>query len=218
MDSHGFWGGLLGLMITSAILIAIPGPSIMFFIGQVVSGGRAFAIRSVIGNAIGMLFVAVPLAFGLGTLMMRSDLVLMFIRLGGAAVLMLIGVQYLFNACRATMSAEVKRAVPITTPLISGIIVGFTNPKGLVMFGTIVPSFISPATQDPVFNLLLYSMVPVVLGILIDCIWVLVAHAVTSQAFFADRGMRFVNLLGGGLIVAMSLALAHEGVGLITAS
>lgn len=38
------FNGVLGLALTSAVLIAIPGPSIMFLIGQTIAVGRRNAL------------------------------------------------------------------------------------------------------------------------------------------------------------------------------
>ena len=37
--------GLAGLVLTSSVLIAIPGPSVMFLVGQAMSAGRNSALR-----------------------------------------------------------------------------------------------------------------------------------------------------------------------------
>lgn len=208
-ENINFLGGLLGLMLTSVVLIAIPGPSVMFFIGRVLVAGRANAARSVIGNAIGMLIIAMLVAFGLGSLIMQSAAVLMVVRALGAAVLLFIGFQYI-RAAHSTISEEKVGAPSQRSPLLSGVIVGLTNPKGLIMFGTIVPSFLHSNTDSPVVGLLFYSLVPIALGLLIDSIWVLSAHAVSSRAVFSQKSMRFINILGGGLIIAMALVLAWE--------
>ncbi|WP_434356996.1 LysE family translocator [Parasalinivibrio latis] len=204
--------GLLGLVITASVIIATPGPSIMFFIGQVVVRGKNTALHSVIGNAIGMTLIAVILSVGIGSLVMTSGAVLMVIRLVGAAVLIVIGYQYLTLPRHNFQKPDVEEE-DVSKPLVSGIIVGFTNPKGFIMFGTIVPSFLSQGLENPVPVLLAYSMIPIVLGLIIDCAWVYTAHAVSSRPFFNSTGMRLVNIAGGSLIIIMALMLIWESVG-----
>lgn len=204
--------GVIGLTLTSAVLIAVPGPSIMFFIGQVIAAGRTDALRSVIGNALGMALTALLVAVGLGTLITHSALVLTFVRMLGAGVLLLIGLNYIL-ARRGAGKNDEQISTRQRGPLLSGAIVGFTNPKGLIMFGTIVPSFLPANSGNPVAALLFYSLIPITLGLLIDFIWVAAAHAVHSRAFFSTHGMRRVQMAGGGLIVAMAVMLAWEAVG-----
>ncbi|AGK50416.1 MULTISPECIES: LysE family translocator [Burkholderia] len=200
--------GLLGLIFTSAVLIAVPGPSIMFLVGQAMTTGRRSAMRGVIGNAIGTYCVAVIVALGIGTLLMRADNVLTGIRLLGAVVLLAIGVQYLFS--RPLPAAEVRAPGKRKQTLIAGVIVGITNPKALIMFGTIVPSFLRRGVESPVESLLFFSLVPIGLGLLIDSAWVATAHAVSSRAFFNEKGLKLINIAGGGLMIAMAVLLAME--------
>ncbi|EHM7353064.1 LysE family transporter, partial [Salmonella enterica subsp. enterica serovar Rubislaw] len=86
--------GLIGLAITSSIIIAIPGPSIMLFIGQVMMDGKSHALRGVLGNAIGMIIIALLLSIGLGSLISESKIALLILRVIGAIALLFIGLQY----------------------------------------------------------------------------------------------------------------------------
>ena len=75
------------------MLIAVPGPSIMFLVGQTLSvGGRAH-FGGVVGNAIGTYGVGVVLAVGIGSLILRSGEVMLAIKLFGAVVLCAIGLR-----------------------------------------------------------------------------------------------------------------------------
>ncbi len=67
----------------------------MLFIGQVIMKGRGHALRGVIGNAIGMLIVAIIISFGLGPLILKSSFALSAIRMLGAIALLFIGIGYL---------------------------------------------------------------------------------------------------------------------------
>ncbi|CDL87674.1 putative membrane protein similar to predicted rhtb family transporters [Xenorhabdus cabanillasii JM26] len=201
--------GLLGLLLTCAVLIAVPGPSIMFIVGQAVSVGRTNALRGVIGNAIGTYFVAVIVAFGIGSLLIQSSMALMVIRLLGSAALLAIGFQYLFFS-RPLQTAENVSANKHRQTLILGIIVGATNPKALIMFGTIVPSFLTTGTDSPISSLLSFSLIPIVLGLIIDTAWVAAAHAMSSRPSFTEKRMKLVNLTGGGIIILMAIILAVE--------
>ncbi|MBV8259641.1 MAG: LysE family translocator [Paraburkholderia sp.] len=201
--------GLLGLVLTSAVLIAVPGPSIMFLIGQTITVGRSNAFRGVIGNAIGTYCVAVIVSVGIGSLIEHSSYALTIIRLLGAVVLLGIGIQYLaFSRRLSTASGNWPRKSGQS--LLAGIIVGATNPKALIMFGSIVPSFMSSGLDSPVLSLLGISLVPIALGLLIDAAWVAAAHSVTTSGLLLRSKMKFLNIVGGALMVAMALLLAME--------
>lgn len=205
--------GLLGLIITSTIIIAIPGPSLMFFIGQVMSAGRKQALYGVIGNAIGMFCIAMLLSLGLGALILKSDLILSVIRLFGAFALLYIGLHYLKPAVHTT-STQASQPTQ-SHPLTAGIIVGVSNPKAFIMFGTIVPSFLSTDSTNPTALLMLYAMVPILLGLIIDTTWVMLAHMISSRSIANPRQVILINRIGGSLIIIMAIMLAMD---VITAS
>ncbi|WGS48393.1 LysE family translocator [Paraburkholderia sp. D15] len=212
IDLYFLGKGLTGLIITCIVLIAIPGPSIMFLVGQAISSGRNTALRGVLGNALGTYAVAVVLAAGIGTVLAQSGFFVVLARFIGAIVLAWIGFMYI------RPKAPLKVGIhPATGPggkmrrasFLSGFIVGATNPKALVIFGAILPGFI-PDADNPVGTLLAYSLVPVGLGIVIDSIWVWVAHAVSSRARTLNE--RKIHVAGGCLMILMALLLIKEAV------
>ncbi|MHB0774534.1 LysE family translocator [Halomonas sp. WWR20] len=208
MDGH-LLSGMPGLILTSAVLIATPGPSVMFLIGQVIAAGRAHAARSVFGNALGMSLVAIILSFGLGELITRSDYTLLVIRLIGALILIIIGLQYL-RMRDLPNKAEGNDQAANPRSLVSGIIVGFTNPKALIMFGVVVPSFLAGGARNPASVLLLYSSIPILLGIMIDLVWVMTAHILSRNVIMKRMNLRAINRIGGVLIIVMSIVLVWE--------
>lgn len=205
--------GLLGLILTSAVLIAVPGPSIMFLVGQTLSVGRPSALRGVVGNAVGTYGVGVVLAVGIGSLILRSGEVMLAIKVFGAVVLCAIGLRYIVAKLPLGDGGADARGTRRQS-LVSGVIVGFTNPKALIMFGTIVPSFMPAGTDSPIATLLLWSLIPIGLGLVIDALWVLMAHAASLHLLRAERSLRIVNAVGGVLILAMGVLLALEAFGL----
>lgn len=68
-----------------AIMLA-PGPSVMFTIARAVAWGRATALLTVFGNAIGMLILSLFIALGLGPLLQRSEMLLISVQLWVAAI------------------------------------------------------------------------------------------------------------------------------------
>jgi threonine/homoserine/homoserine lactone efflux protein len=202
--------GLTGLVITCSVLIAIPGPSIMFLVGQAVSCGRNTALRGVLGNAVGTYAVAVILAAGIGTVMSHSSHAVVMMRIIGALVLAWIGLQYVMPkpALQLNLDAVERGASKVRqAAFFPGVIVGATNPKALVIFGAILPGFI-PDADRPVATLLAYSLVPVGLGIVIDAIWVWIADAISSRA--RTLSQRKIHIAGGCLMIFMAVLLAGE--------
>lgn len=86
-------GQVIGLGLACAVIIIVPGPSVLFIIGRALSYGRRTALFSIVGNSVGSSLAAVCVSIGLGPFLQRSDLLFQTIKLLGAAYLVWLGVQ-----------------------------------------------------------------------------------------------------------------------------
>jgi threonine/homoserine/homoserine lactone efflux protein len=77
---------LLAMSLVALVIIAVPGPSVLFLIGRGVSLGRKAALATVVGNEIGLLAQVVAVAFGLGAIVAYSVAVFTAIKLVGAGI------------------------------------------------------------------------------------------------------------------------------------
>ena len=84
-----------------------------------------------------------------------------------------------------------------------------TNPKTLLFYGSFLPQFVDPA-GDITAQLILLSVTLIVIAVLLDGVWALLASR--FRAALAGRG-RFRNRLAGGLLIGagLGLALARKG-------
>ena len=198
-------GNLLGFAVASMVLIAIPGPSVLFVIGRALSLGRASAIASVVGNAVGVYVVAVLVAFGLGTLVQRSDTAFTVIKLAGAAYLVLLGVQAFRHRhdIAAALEARVSQ-VSRWRAMRQGFIVGVGNPKALIIFGAVLPQFVDRQAGHVPEQMLLLSLVSFGIALVSDSLWAVAASA--ARSWFA-RNPRLLSAVGG----AGGLALIGVG-------
>ena len=76
---------LLLFVLASLLFIAVPGPSVLFAIGQALTVGRRDAMLAVAGNALGEVALVVAVALGLGALVAASAQAFTVLKLAGAA-------------------------------------------------------------------------------------------------------------------------------------
>jgi threonine/homoserine/homoserine lactone efflux protein len=62
-------GQVLAFGLAALIIIAIPGPSVLFTIGRALAYGRTVALLSVVGNSLGLFVVMVLVSLGLGAVL-----------------------------------------------------------------------------------------------------------------------------------------------------
>src|SRR5215813_14919165 len=132
----------------AAVLIAIPGPSVLFTIGRALTVGRRSALLTVAGNELGGLMQVAAVAFGVGALVERSAEVFTVVKLAGAAYLVYLGVQAVRH--RRSMAEALAARIPPVRPLRAirdGFVVGASNPKTIVFFVVVLPQFANGTGQ-----------------------------------------------------------------------
>ena len=120
---------VLAFGVAAFVLIAIPGPSVVFVIGRALAYGRGVALASVVGNSLGLLLVMVLVALGLGAVVAESVAVFTVLKLAGAAYLVFLGVQAIRHRRGIHVDAESHRTpLPLARALRQGFVVGVSNP------------------------------------------------------------------------------------------
>src|SRR6202050_2855863 len=134
---------LLAFTITALVLIAIPGPSVLFTVSLPIARGRVAGVATVAGNTVGAFTQVVAVAFGLGPLVERSVALFTVLKLAGACYLVFLGVQAIRHrhSLAEALGAEVERKTAVRL-VIDGFTVGVTHPKVIVFFAAMLPQFV----------------------------------------------------------------------------
>lgn len=198
-------------VIAAALLIALPGPSVLFVIGRTLALGRRAGLLSVVGNASGMLVQTSLVALGVGAIVAQSIVVLTVIKFAGAAYLVYLGIQAIRH--RREVSAPVESAVPRSTLRLlgEGFVVGVTNPKSIVFFVAILPQFIDPSAGTIPFQLAELGLTFVVLALVMDSIWVVTAGAARQWFARSPKRLSQLGVVGGVVMIGLGGALAVSG-------
>lgn len=120
---------VLAFALITLILVAIPGPSVLFTVGRALGVGRRAALLTAAGNAAGTYVQVIAVALGLGALVASSITAFTVVKLAGAASLIYLGVQAIRHRRvlpAATADARITRSSKV---LREGFVVGVTNPK-----------------------------------------------------------------------------------------
>jgi len=203
---------LSGYALASFVLIVVPGPSVLFVVGRALAYGRRTALATIAGNAMGNYLVAVCVAFGIGTLVQRSAQAFTVVKLIGAGYLIWLGVQaWRRRGTLAAAFAEQASARSDRQALREGFVVGVTNPKGLILFGAVLPQFVNRAAGDVPVQMLALSLVSIGIGLMCDTSWGLAASQL--RAWFARSPRRFaiVGGAGGLAMIGVGVSVAVTG-------
>jgi len=195
----------------AAVLIAFPGPSVLFIVSWGFALGRGAALRSVVGTAAGEYGRLVAVAAGVGAVGQRSVVAVTAVRVAGAIVLILLGVRAARRRHGRGAHARAAPAAAVTTAaagLRDGVVVGLTHPTTLVVFTAILPQFVKRAAGRVTLQLLALGLVWVAIALVSDIWWGLAAG-------MARRGLAGSSRRTGALAQASGLPTIGLGAGLL---
>jgi threonine/homoserine/homoserine lactone efflux protein len=203
---------LLAFTVTAFVLIAIPGPSVLFTVSRAIALGRVAGVATVAGNTAGAFTQVVLVAFGLGPLVERSVALFTLLKLAGACYLVFLGITALRHrrSLAAALGAEVERKTAVRL-VVDGFTVGVTNPKVIVFFAAMLPQFVDLQAGHVPVQIILLGAILAGIALISDSAWALAAG--TTRAWLA-RSPRRLALLGGagGLaMIAIGTRLAFTG-------
>lgn len=124
----------------SILFIASPGPAVFYFATSSSIFSRSQTWYALVGNTLGLAVHATLAAFGIGLLLSESVYARSIVSIVGASYLIYIGYQRFSNARTKTSASK---TIKEEGGLVSGFLLAITNPKPLLFFTLILPSFFS---------------------------------------------------------------------------
>ena len=205
---------MLAFAAVVSVLIAIPGPSVLFTISRALTVGRRAALLTVVGNELGLCVQVVAVAFGVGAVLEESARILVAVKLAGAAYLVYLGVQAIRH--RRSMAEALAAQLQPVTPLRAirdGFVVGVANPKSIVFFVVGLPEFTSSAPGHlPVqAQLLILGFMFPVIALVLDSVWATVAGTVRQWLVRSPRRLALIGGAGGLVMIGLGLSVAVTG-------
>ena len=193
---------LLTFLPVAALLTVTPGVATTLVVRSAARGGTRAALSTIAGNSLGVLAWAALAAFGLAAVVAASATAFTTVKLIGAAVLIVLGIQGLL--------ARKSEAPPPPgrSALRDALLTSLTNPKLAVFFVALFPQFV-PDGAPVLPRALLMAATIVVLDV---CWYSALAAGVTraKRAFVEGPWMKRVERLTGGVLVALGVRLAVE--------
>ena len=195
----------LAFAAASAVLLVIPGPTILLVVSYALGQGWRAALPMAVGVALGD-FTAMTLSMlGIGALLAASATVFTALTWIGAAYLVWLGVK-LWRA-GGRLEAEPRHdAVSALRMLGHAWLVTALNPKSITFFVAFLPQFLDPR-GDFATQMLVFETTFLVLAFLNALGYALIAGR--ARGLVRDeRVVRGFNRVGGGLLIGAGIAAA----------
>lgn len=195
----------LAFVAASAILLAIPGPTVLLIISYALGHGRRPAAAIVAGVALGDLTAMTASMAGLGAILLTSSAIFTALRWVGGAYLVYLGIKL----WRAPIQGVDLASAPTARPwrmFAHAYAVTALNPKGIIFFIAFVPQFLDSghaflpqvATLEATFILMATC----------NATLIAILAAAAREKLRSPRVQKAVNRTGGSLLIGAGLFAA----------
>jgi threonine/homoserine/homoserine lactone efflux protein len=199
---------LAAFALVSGMTSVVPGPSMLFVMGQAMWRGSrsgAMALAGVQIGYIGWWFLA---ALGLGTLAVAIPLAFNALAIAGALSLGWHGAQALRHAGAGVADGEEPARKPSFHAFRDGIFVAVSNPKALIYIVALLPPFVDQ--REPIGpQLVLLALVAMVIDVVLGALYI-GAGSRLSAALARPRTRRRLDVAVGAVFLAIAAGILVE--------
>ena len=195
-------------MLVSAITSVIPGPSMLFVMGEAIwRGGRAGAV-ALGGVQIGYTLWWLLAGLGLGTLAAAFPLAFHLLAIGGALYLAWLGVQALRHAGEVKGDSAAPKKRQSRQPLRDGFVVAISNPKALIYIVALLPPFVDQ--HSPILpQLALLAVTAMVIDIALGLLYIAAGNRLARAMARSDTRRR-LDWTVGVIFICVAIAILAE--------
>jgi RhtB (resistance to homoserine/threonine) family protein len=205
------WSSYSSYLVIVVLIVLAPGPDTMVMLKNSLSGGNRGGFLATAGIFAGNAVQGTAAALGLGVVIAQSQPVFVTLKWLGAAYLVYLGFQAIRGAWRgdyAGVGAVKQQRASGFRRWREGFLSNITNPKVLVLYLSVLPQFLDPATTST-WDALLLAYTVAVLG----AVWLLVllffVHRVRTW-LERRKVRRALDGATGTALVGFGAALALE--------
>jgi threonine/homoserine/homoserine lactone efflux protein len=174
----------------AALLVLTPGPATALVVQSAARRRRRHASTAIAGNAVGLTAWAVALMLGVSALVIASEVAFTVLKIGGAIMLIVYGVQAMHRS-QAGDSAQTEG--PARSAFRIGVLTALTNPKAAVFYVALLPQFV-PVGQPLLPATLLLAGIHITLA----CLWysLLALVIARGRGTLGRRSVRLQQIAG----------------------
>jgi threonine/homoserine/homoserine lactone efflux protein len=192
---------------TALVLLAIPGPAVLYVVGRSIDQGRTAGLASVLGITTGTIVHITAATVGLSSLVLASKVAFDAVRYAGAAYLVLLGVRRLLT--HGGEEAAAGRAPRTLRRLYTqGFVVNLLNPKTIVFVFAFIPQFVDVGAGHVWLQIFLLGLTFAGLGLASDSLYAIVAGTVADRLRGTPLVARVERWFGGSVLIGLGVAAA----------
>jgi threonine/homoserine/homoserine lactone efflux protein len=176
----------LDFLITSFIVVLIPGTGAVFTVSTGLMQGRAASLWAALGCTLGIVPHLLATIAGLAAIMHTSALAFSLLKYAG--VLYLLYLAYATWKDRSGFSFDnTTQETSAFKLVVKAILLNLLNPKLTIFFLAFLPQFVSPTAAWPLGQMLLLSAVFMLMTFVVFALYGLLAHSFRAAVINSQR-------------------------------
>lgn len=192
---------------TALVLLAIPGPAVLYVVSRSIDQGRRAGLASVLGITTGTVVHVTMATIGLSSLVLASQVAFDAVRYAGAAYLVFLGVRRLLT--RGAEESLDERSPRTGRDLYTqGVIVNLLNPKTIVFIFAFIPQFVDVDAGHVSLQIMLLGLTFATLGLASDSLYAFVAGTVADRVRGTPLVARIERWFGGVVLIGLGVTSA----------
>lgn len=200
MESHVFFA----FVVATAIMIALPGPSVLLTVAHSISFGWRYALFTVAGATVGIGVQLLVAAVGLTSLLTVVSEAFEWLRWVGVVYLVYLGIKQ-WRSAHETFEFGTQ-AVSRGNLFVQGLIITIPNPKSLIFIAAFLPQFIDIA-RSPEHQFAIIIPTFLFITFVVTSAWALLAGEVRGY-LQNQRAIQIALRTTGCLMILAGVGLA----------
>jgi threonine/homoserine/homoserine lactone efflux protein len=197
----------LAFLLTSLVIIAMPGTGALITLSAGVSRGARASIVAAFGCTLGIVPHLIAAVTGTAALLRASGFAFDALRIVGVAYLLLMALATWRDKSRLAVQDDQPPRSPVRV-IGSAMLANLLNPKLTVFFFAFLPQFVPPHAPNELERLLLLSGTFMVMTLVVFVIYGIGAAAVRRHVIERPKVIQHVRLLFAASFVGLGIKLA----------
>lgn len=192
----------------SALLIAVPGPAVVYIVARSIEQGRRAGLTSMLGVQAGACVHVAAAALGVSAIIASSALAFSVVKYAGAAYLVYIGIQKLRHPVSELADGP---ALPRRHLFRQGVVVSVLNPKTAIFFLAFLPQFVDPGAGAVAPQVVVLGLIFVGVALVSDGLYALAAGTLAEKLRRSATVRRRMDRTSGGIMIGLGAVAALSG-------
>lgn len=198
-------------IITSLIIILIPGTGVIYTISTGLIKGKKASIIAALGCTAGILphlFVTIALS---SWLMKMSERAFFLLKCAGGLYLLYLGISMIVSKKKLEFSKTIDED-KATTIIRKGVLINLLNPKLTLFFFAYLPQYINSNGGRYIIESIILGIALMILTFIVFVIYGVMAGLMKAMFIKSPKGLKYVQSLFGIIFIAFAANLAMSSI------